>query len=71
MLATTGSRPFTSADWLYEIKFGAYRCSDEIGRSGFEKLYARSRRRWCAGCDAVTFCAFNLLVHDGEPCICR
>lgn len=26
MLATPGGKPFTSADWLYELKFDGYRC---------------------------------------------
>lgn len=26
MLATPGGLPFTSPDWLYEIKFDGYRC---------------------------------------------
>jgi bifunctional non-homologous end joining protein LigD len=40
---------------------------DEIGRSDFERLQARSRkRRWYAGADQVTFCAFDLLYVDGR-----
>lgn len=40
---------------------------DEIGRSDFERLRTRaSHRRWYPGCDQVTLCAFDILVHDGE-----
>lgn len=40
---------------------------DEIGRSDFESLQARARRRrWHAGSSAVTLCAFDLLYLDGR-----
>jgi len=40
---------------------------DDIGRSDFEKLQARARRRrWVPGADQVTFCAFDLLYRDGR-----
>jgi bifunctional non-homologous end joining protein LigD len=40
---------------------------DEIGRSDFERLQARARRRrWVPGADPVTFCAFDLLYLDGR-----
>jgi bifunctional non-homologous end joining protein LigD len=40
---------------------------DEIGRSDFERLQARARRRrWVPGADQVTFCAFDLLYLDGR-----
>ena len=46
---------------------GEVACLDSIGRSDFEKLHTRSlKRRWYAGCDLVTYCAFDLLVHNGE-----
>lgn len=114
MLASTG-RPFTSPEWLYEVKYDGYRCMaraggggqpvelrtksgvdctrwfpevaqvladlpggphvidgeacvlDEIGRSNFECLQARARRRrWYSGCNPVTLCAFDLLYLDGR-----
>jgi bifunctional non-homologous end joining protein LigD len=38
---------------------------DEIGRSDFECLQQRARRRrWYAGCSPVTLCAFDLLYLD-------
>jgi bifunctional non-homologous end joining protein LigD len=40
---------------------------DEIGRSDFERLQARARRRrWFGGADQVTYCAFDLLYVDGR-----
>src|SRR4051812_4359693 len=40
---------------------------DDIGRSDFERLQARARRRRrYAGCDPVTLCAFDLLYLDGR-----
>jgi bifunctional non-homologous end joining protein LigD len=112
MRATPGGKPFSSADWIYEIKYDGYRCMaridnggvelrtkngadctswypevaqllgsvpggphvidgeatilDEIGRSDFERLHARARmRRWIAG-EPVTYCAFDLLFHNGQ-----
>jgi bifunctional non-homologous end joining protein LigD len=39
---------------------------DDIGRSDFNRLQERARRRcWYKDCDQVTLCAFDLLVHDG------
>jgi bifunctional non-homologous end joining protein LigD len=43
---------------------------DEIGRSDFNRLQDRARRRrWYDGCDQVVFCAFDLLAHEGRPLI--
>ncbi|RZL38305.1 MAG: hypothetical protein EOP35_06090 [Rubrivivax sp.] len=40
---------------------------DDLGRSDFERLHARSRRRgWYDGADAVVFVAFDVLVHRGK-----
>lgn len=40
---------------------------DDIGRSDFESLQTRARRRcWYYGCTAVTLCAFDLLYQDGR-----
>ncbi|HYF18678.1 MAG TPA: hypothetical protein VEA40_12490 [Ramlibacter sp.] len=45
---------------------------DEWGRSDFNRLEARSKRRkWYAGADQVTLCAFDLLVLDGQRVIDR
>lgn len=40
---------------------------DELGRSDFDRLHARARRRrnW-PGADPVVFCAFDALVIDGK-----
>jgi bifunctional non-homologous end joining protein LigD len=114
MRATEGGKPFSSPEWIYEIKYDGYRamaraggghttelrtksgvdCTawfpeiadlltmlpggphvldgeacvlDEIGRSDFERLQARARRRrWVTGADQVTLCAFDLLYLDGR-----
>jgi bifunctional non-homologous end joining protein LigD len=43
---------------------------DELGRSDFERLHARARRRrWYEGADQVVFCAFDLLARDGRSII--
>lgn len=113
MLASEGGRPFTSTDWLYEVKYDGYRCLarfgdgstelrtksgvdctrwfpeiadllapiaggphvvdgeacvlDDIGRSDFERLQARARRRRrYPGCDPVTLCVFDILYLGGR-----
>jgi bifunctional non-homologous end joining protein LigD len=39
---------------------------DELGRSDFERLHARSHRRgWYEGADAVVYVAWDVLVHRG------
>lgn len=43
---------------------------DDIGRSDFSRLQDRARRRcWYEGCDAVVFCAFDMLALDGKSII--
>lgn len=43
---------------------------DELGRSDFDRLQDRARRRcFYPECDAVTFCAFDLLAKDGRSLI--
>ena len=113
MLASPGGKPFSSPEWLYEIKFDGYRCLariaggqvqlrtkngtdctawypevaealagvpggphvidgeaavlDDLGRANFDRLHKRAaRRRRYTGCDPVTLCAFDLLMHDGR-----
>jgi bifunctional non-homologous end joining protein LigD len=40
---------------------------DDLGRSDFNRLQERARRRcWYKDCDQVTLCAFDILVHDGK-----
>lgn len=40
---------------------------DDIGRSDFERLQARARRRgWYRGADLVAYCVFDLLVGKGK-----
>ncbi|MDR6539785.1 hypothetical protein [Variovorax soli] len=41
---------------------------DDIGRSDFDRLQTRAlRRRLLPGADWVVYCAFDVLVLDGEP----
>jgi bifunctional non-homologous end joining protein LigD len=43
---------------------------DELGRSDFNRLQDRARRRcFYPGCDPVVFCAFDLLARDGRSLI--
>jgi bifunctional non-homologous end joining protein LigD len=43
---------------------------DDVGRSDFNRLQDRARRRkWFEGCDPVTYCAFDLLARDGHSLI--
>jgi bifunctional non-homologous end joining protein LigD len=40
---------------------------NDIGVSDFERFQDRARRRrWYPGCDQVTLCAFDLMVHNGQ-----
>lgn len=40
---------------------------DDIGRTNFDALHARARRRrWTPGDESVTFCMFDLLVIEGR-----
>lgn len=40
---------------------------DDMGRSDFDKLHARAKRRsWYGGCDSVAYCVFDLLVDKGN-----
>ncbi|WP_454735340.1 ATP-dependent DNA ligase [Cupriavidus necator] len=39
---------------------------DDIGRSDFERLHARARRKgWYKGADAAVYCVFDLLIGKG------
>lgn len=44
---------------------------DSLGRSDFNRLHARARRRrWVPGCDAVAFAVFDVPAADGKD-ICQ
>lgn len=46
---------------------GEVTCLDDIGRSDFDRLRARARRRKrFAGCDPVVYCVFDLLARNGR-----
>jgi bifunctional non-homologous end joining protein LigD len=58
---------------LAEVNDGPHICDgevcvlDEHGRSDFNRLQDRARRRrWYKGADLVTFCVFDLLVENGK-----
>lgn len=39
---------------------------DDLGRSNFDRLQDRARRRrWFEGADPIVYCVFDLLVHGG------
>jgi bifunctional non-homologous end joining protein LigD len=43
---------------------------DDLGRSDFNRLQDRAKRRkWCEGADPVVFCVFDLLARDGRSLI--
>ena len=45
---------------------------DELGRSDFNRLQDRARRRrFVPGGDSVVFCVFDLLAHDGKALISK
>ena len=49
---------------------GAGHVLDELGRSDFDRLHQRARRRrWYDGADHVVFCAFDLLERSGRSLI--
>lgn len=40
---------------------------DDIGRSDFDRLHERARRRgWYEGADAVVYCVFDVLIAQGK-----
>jgi bifunctional non-homologous end joining protein LigD len=40
---------------------------DEMGRSDFDRLHARARRKgWYEGADMVVYCVFDVLVAKGK-----
>jgi len=46
---------------------GEVSCLDDIGRSDFDRVLRRARRRrWYPGADLVVYCVFDLLVKNGR-----
>ncbi len=40
---------------------------DQLGRSDFDRLHARARRKgWYEGADLVVYCVFDVLVAKGK-----
>jgi bifunctional non-homologous end joining protein LigD len=81
MRATGGGKPFTDAAWMFPkitdllaaLPGGPHVIDGEAWRAGRDRplrlraVQARARRRrWFAGADQVTLCAFNLLFLDGR-----
>ena len=80
-LATRNGAP--AAKWFPEIVRGLAQLEggphildgevvvqDEIGRSHFDRLQARARRRrWYEGCDPVVFCVFDALAVGGRSVV--
>lgn len=63
-------RGFTDLPGGPHILDGEVCVLDEVGRSNFERLHERARRRrWYEGADPVIFCAFDLLARDGRSLI--
>ena len=61
------------AKGLAQVEGGPHICDGEIcvldahGRSDFERLQERARRRrWYGGADEVTYCVFDLLLENGK-----
>ncbi|WP_434033609.1 hypothetical protein [Cupriavidus sp. a3] len=52
------------AGWILD---GEVCVLDDIGKSDFERLHARARRKgWYRGADPVVYCVFDLLVGKGK-----
>jgi bifunctional non-homologous end joining protein LigD len=73
MLASAGGKPFTSPDWLYEIRFDGYRC---MARTGADRP-AELRTKSGADCtawypevlEALSCMPGGPHVIDGEACV--
>jgi bifunctional non-homologous end joining protein LigD len=72
MLATAGGKPFTSADWLYEIKYDGYRCMAGVAHGSVE-LRTKSGLECTAWFTELTRTLANVPggphVIDGEVCV--
>jgi bifunctional non-homologous end joining protein LigD len=73
MLAVRGGKPFTSPDWLYEIKFDGYRCMARAGEAEPVELHTRNGRN-CTGwypevAEVLAKVPGGPHVIDGEACV--
>jgi bifunctional non-homologous end joining protein LigD len=72
MRATPGGKPFTSPEWLYEIKFDGYRC---LARAGGASVQLRTKNGTdCTAWYPEVSLALDKLpggphVLDGEACV--
>jgi bifunctional non-homologous end joining protein LigD len=72
MLATPGGRPFSSPDWLYEIKYDGYRCMARV-EGGQVELRTKSGVVCTAWFPELTRALASVKdgphVIDGEVCV--
>jgi bifunctional non-homologous end joining protein LigD len=72
MLATAGGKPFTSPDWLYEIKYDGYRCMAGVTHGNVE-LRTKSGLECTTWFPELTRALANVPggphVIDGEVCV--
>lgn len=72
MLATAGGKPFTSPDWLYEIKYDGYRCMARVA-DGTVELRTKSGLDCTKWFPELTGALGKLAggphVIDGEVCV--
>lgn len=73
MLATPGGKPFTSPDWLYEIKFDGYRCLARAGAAEPVELRTKSGAdctKWYPeAAETLARLPGGPHVIDGEICV--
>lgn len=72
MLATPGGKPFTSPDWLYEIKYDGYRCMARVA-DGAVELRTKSGLECTSWFPELTRALANVPggphVIDAEVCV--
>lgn len=73
MLATDGGKPFTSSDWIYEVKYDGYRCLARAGGAGSAELRTKNGVNCSAWFPEITDLLTQLPggphVIDGEACV--
>src|SRR3954462_11461146 len=68
MFATSGGKPFNSADWIFELKLDGFRAIAELNK-GKEKLYSRNGLDFSKDYPAVFSALKKLKINailDGE-----
>jgi bifunctional non-homologous end joining protein LigD len=73
MLATDGGRPFTSADWHYEVKYDGYRCLSHANSGSPVELRTKSgadcTKRFPEVTEVLSDIRGGPHVVDGEICV--